>query len=409
MSDKKLFRWLRNFDPFRPDFSFPMAFMIFVTAGYFGQHHFSVLGWLTVFSGLLCYLIGSWIGKRIYESPCLSAFLQKKYWSIIFMASICLFLSVNAALLPIFPWWLNLIIASLCVIPLNFVEKADVSLISRVGIAGVLLSFFCYGLLIVTSGGFPLLDQELKSAFYISPLRPIFLTLYLVGFGCVVLSRKPERFRMRVYMAVLFLLGILLSFLISFLGHLLMIILFSLSLCWYCRIIGRRTLAAGALISPFFWSLMVSRANGCLKYLDIIVYYAGWYGKTFGRVCFIGPDGLVLLHSEMIKALGLSGNPCWISLASTWLGPAYLDFGIFGVALIMIYLGSLLEFGYQLTMESTDFRRKLITLEYCLLWSLAIWVIDFGPNWVIFASMLISTYLFLKAKEQQSRFLLRDS
>ncbi len=189
--------------------------------------------------------------------------------------------------------------------------------------------------------------------------------------------------------------------LITYVQDILLIVFTFLSLVWCLKIIKSKYVAVLGLLSTcalFIGPLrkILFKHYLTVKHLDLIIRSSKWFGKTWGACTFAFPDSRLFIHQIILDIYYGGGNADLIGLTTTWIGPIFLDFGIVGVVGIMLWLGILMGFFFSFlgSTQNSGNLHLLAVVLYSLSWSLSVVCIDLGPDWIIFACLVIFTYFF---------------
>jgi len=196
-------------------------------------------------------------------------------------------------------------------------------------------------------GGVPVFDEDLRTTAKLSLLREIALPLFLFGATSLSMSfRDLDNVWKHITPFCVFLLG---ASIFTLNGKRLDVLAIGIVFILYCvqTYSTRRVLLA--ISALLFFSLLLAfaapssilrlvRQHFNFRVLRHLIFYVEnpLTGATHGSISlglkrdFLGPN---LIYGEKEN---------WI-LTATWLGPAYMDFGLFGVLIMMFGLAALLH------------------------------------------------------------------
>lgn len=322
---------------------------------------------------------------------------------------VLIFLSVTLAILRLYH---SLLLGVLIGLAFSMILNYGLSIHSRripekIPIALILASIGVLVFYFVLLGGFPLLSERLRERANLSIVRAFSYMSFIYGFSIVASCEKNHKFPI-----LLASIGLLLFSLLGFRFEPMGILLTLTMAYWYRDLLSRRAMllslillaavvvVVGYMKVPSQWILnpietVLYRAGFTLNTLDKILEIAYPFGLTHGLASFSPPRSRVII--------GLIVYGYNQSITSTLIGAAFLDFGILGIALIMIYFGLMLGTGYNILKNHSDYWCSIV--GYLLAASHSLILIESGVDFTMwmftfFIWLLYSKFSSLLTEEQ---------
>jgi oligosaccharide repeat unit polymerase len=251
--------------------------------------------------------------------------------------------------------------------------------IYSIGFCLILIGIIFFFLSVASVGGLPLIKPSLRYGLKPILTMPVFLIIpgvgllgsfYLNKFKLVQLSRSRTRFRFFILVAFSSILLLSLGYRTPIIATLLMMIIIG----YYGKIIAVWEVIIGALASVgliigigYFRSLeefaitsntspfytLQSRADFTLHVLNLLNYISGNFGIKHGALTLSAIPGI----SEFGPRMTIGQLISWrteVTVTPTLIGPMLVDFGKFGVAVGMGFLGFILGIGYKILQKTKD-------------------------------------------------------
>ncbi|RLG40617.1 MAG: hypothetical protein DRO05_05910, partial [Thermoproteota archaeon] len=259
----------------------------------------------------------------------------------------------------------------------------------------VIVSLVTLSLFFIWLGGVPLFDTNLREKANLSIVRAFCYMTFVYGFCALVSSKKQER--------VLVFIATLGSFLFSLLGFRfepMGILLILIMAFWYRGLLNLQTtifvsillvvivVIVGYVKVPPEWILdpletLFYRAGFALNTLDKILEMAYPFGLTRGSASFSPPRS-----REIVGQVIYGYNQ---SITSTLIGAPALDFGLIGIALVMIYFGMMLGVGYSMLKK---YQCWCSMIGYLLAASHSLLLIESGVDFTMWIFTLFIWHLY---------------
>ncbi|GEM_PF-4494621 len=313
---------------------------------------------------------------------------------------VLIFLFVSFAILKLYH---SLFIGVLIGIVFSMILNYGLNIHSRevpkkIPIALVLVSISILIFYFIFLGGFPLLSERLRERANLSIVRAFSYMSFIYGFSIIVSCEKNNKFSIS-----LALIGLLLFSLLGFRFEPMGILLTLTMAYWYRDLLSRKAMllslillaavivVVGYMKVPSQWILnpietLFYRAGFTLNTLDRILEIAYPFGLTHGLASFSPP------RSRIVIGLMVYGYNQ--SITSTLIGAAFLDFGLFGIVLIMIYFGLMLGIGYKILKNNPSYWCSII--GYLLAASHSLILIESGVDFTMWLFTLFVWLLYGK-------------
>ncbi len=274
----------------------------------------------------------------------------------------------------------------------------------RYSILLVVLSLFLVIIGFLSLGGIPLINEDMRLAAKLSLLREITLPLFLIGATSLSLHfRDQNSIWKHIIPLCLFTLG---CFMFALNGKRLDVLVIAMVYILYIvrtypsrrlfpvfsSLIGMAIVFAYIVPSQI---LIFIRQHFNFQVLNHIIYYVETpiTGITHGVISFG-------LKREFIGAnLIYGGTENWV-LTATWLGPPYMDFGLFGVLLLVGGLAILLHQLQRFTnLPGSDNKFEIL---YIVVLGRILVLYEEGADLPIFIFLIAITYAFTMKTNQSN-------
>lgn len=251
-----------------------------------------------------------------------------------------------------FPLLISVVAAFLIVVLIHFTVSTSFSdkhsVIMTVSSLTIVLVNFIY------IGGVPLLNQTLLIPSKLSVIREVALPLFLLGATSISLRSRRTQIKSYIVQFLLFGIG---GFVFLLNGKRLDVL--TILLCYGILLLRRQNVKVSiAIIVVFLFSVLgvtifmpsytnLFRQEFNFQVLRHIMYYVEdpLFGTTHGAISFG-------LRQDFLGSTLIYGPDDKWTLTATWLGPAYLDFGLLGVFFTMSIVAVVLEHLYSVSKNS---------------------------------------------------------
>lgn len=292
----------------------------------------------------------------------------------------------------------------------EFISKIDFpaeKMIFAVVIGGLVLQVWN----IYSSGGIPLLSGHLKAT-AVTKIWLLSYLLFLPGIN-LLLAKYPNK---KYY--ILLALGILLFALTGY-RTTTVVILLSAFITLYYTLEFKRTYILIFIVSILFLVLVVGYVavqsiewqQWALNPLELFLYRAGYTLNVFDQLIPLQGSTQGSLFYYTLTGYFQSVDPRVIigeavlgyrhSSTSTIWGPALLDFGLWGLAVQMLFLGLILKLMHNIQV----YKKGVFTAFYAIILSHTLVWIETGPTdlvvWIFYAiSVLMILFILLQIKKR---------
>lgn len=281
----------------------------------------------------------------------------------------------------------------------NFI-KFEIADIYSIGFCLILVGVLFFFLSVASVGGVPLLQPSLRYGLKPILTMPVFLMIpgiglvgasYLSKFKSGILNRSQVRFRFLVLVIFSGFFLFALGYRTPIIASLLMMIIIG----YYGKVLGVWEVVIGTIAgllliigvgyfrsmeemtitsntSPFY--TLQSRADFTLNVLNLLNYISGNFGIKHGALTLSAIPG----SSDSGPRMMIGQLIAWrteVTITPTLIGPMLVDFGKFGVAVGMGFLGFILGIGYKILKKTKD---SFYTALYGLLLTYTILGVETG-------------------------------
>lgn len=250
--------------------------------------------------------------------------------------------------------------------------------IYSIGFCLVLVGVIFFFLTVASVGGIPLIKPSLRYSLKPILTMPVFLMIpgigliaasYLNNYNKLLITRSQTKFRFILLIAIS-------SFFLFALGYrtpIIAVLLTMIIIGYYGKVLAVWEVVIGALIgvgiiigigyfrsleefmitsntSPFY--SLQNRADFTLHVLNLLNYISGDFGVKHGALTLSSIPG-----SELGPRMTIGKLIAWrseVTVTPTLIGPMIVDFGRFGVAIGMGFLGFILGIGYKILQKTKD-------------------------------------------------------
>ena len=243
----------------------------------------------------------------------------------------------------------------------------------------VIIALILQTLNMVLLGGIPLFNSVLKSSATTNIWR-IAYPLFLVMINLLLAKYYNRKYLLLVIIgALIFGLNGYRTSVIGILGS-------SFITLYYFKKISRKfaiafiiIMAIGLLGVGYIASQSIANQHWTLNPVELIFYRAAFTLKVFEKIIPLGAT----THGHVLSMIFSSGSPrtfigeyvlhYTVCLTSTLFGPAYLDFGLVGLSVQMLFMGTFLQLVHKLK-EGIGVAIYSVILTHTLIW------IETGPT-----------------------------
>lgn len=243
----------------------------------------------------------------------------------------------------------------------------------------VLIALILQGLNLVLIGGIPLFNSVLKSNATTNIWR-IAYPLFLIMINILLAKYYDRKYLLLVA------LGALIFGLNGYRTSVLGILGSSFITLYYLDKISRKVgilfvavIAIGIMAIGYIASQSIATQNWTLNPLELIFYRAAFTLEVFEKIIPLGAS----TNGHILSMIFSSGSPrtfigeyvlhYTVCLTSTLFGPVYLDFGLIGLTVQMLFMGAFLELVYKLK-KDVGVGIYSIILTHTIIW------IETGPT-----------------------------
>ncbi|WP_407454267.1 oligosaccharide repeat unit polymerase family protein [Methanobrevibacter sp.] len=263
-------------------------------------------------------------------------------------------------------------------INISDIEEIDF-LSERLLVILVLIAIVLQGFNLVLIGGIPLFNSVLKSNATTNIWR-IAYPLFLIMINLLLAKYYDRKYLLLVA------LGALIFGLNGYRTSVLGILGSSFITLYYLDKISRKTgiifvavIAIGIMAIGYIASQSIASQNWTLNPLELIFYRAAFTLEVFEKIIPLGAS----TNGHILSMIFSSGSPrtfigeyvlhYTVCLTSTLFGPAHLDFGLIGLTIQMLFMGTFLELLYKLK-KDVGVGIYSIILTHTIIW------IETGPT-----------------------------
>lgn len=263
---------------------------------------------------------------------------------------------------------------------INIENTAEINFLSeKLLLILVLIALILQTLNLILLGGIPLFDSVLKSNATTNIWR-IAYPLFLITMNILL-----AKYYNRKYL-ILILLGAIIFGLNGYRTSVLGIMGSSFITLYYLDKISKKfgiifilVIAIGIMAVGYIASQSISSQHWTLNPLELIFYRAAFTLEVFEKIIPLGAS----THGHILSMIFSSGSPrtfigeyvlkYTVCLTSTLFGPVYLDFGLIGLVIQMLFMGLFLELVYKLK-KGIGVGIYSIILTHTIIW------IETGPT-----------------------------
>ena len=263
---------------------------------------------------------------------------------------------------------------------INISDAKEIDFLSeRILVILVLIAIVLQGFNLILIGGIPLFNSVLKSNATTNIWR-IAYPLFLIMINILLAKYYDRKYLLLVA------LGALIFGLNGYRTSVLGILGSSFITLYYLDKISRKlgiafvlVIAIGIMAIGYIASQSIATQHWTLNPLELIFYRAAFTLEVFEKIIPLGAS----THGHILSMIFSSGSPrtfigeyvlhYTVCLTSTLFGPVYLDFGLIGLTVQMLFMGIFLELLYKLK-KGIGVGIYSIILTHTLIW------IETGPT-----------------------------
>ena len=233
------------------------------------------------------------------------------------------------------------------------VEKLDF-LSEKLLVALVLIALVLQAINLVLIGGIPLFNSVLKSNATTNIWR-IAYPLFLIMINILLAKYYDRKYLLLVALgALIFGLNGYRTSVLGILGSSFITLYYLDKISRKAGIIFVAVIAFGIMAIGYIASQSIATQNWTLNPLELVFYRAAFTLEVFEKIIPLGAS----THGHILSMIFSSGSPrtfigeyvlhYTVCLTSTLFGPVYLDFGLVGLIIQMLFIGVFLELIYKL-------------------------------------------------------------
>lgn len=274
----------------------------------------------------------------------------------------------------------------------------DELLSEKVVLSIVLIGIALQCLNLVLLGGIPLFDSVLKSNATTMLWRVSYL-LFLPSINILLARNYKKRYLILVLIgAVIYGLNGYRTSVIGVLGSVFITMYYLKKISRTSGIIFICLILFGAVSIGYIASQSIANQHWMLNPIELVFYRAGFTLEVFERIIHLAGT----THGHILSMVFSSGSPRTfignyvltdnVCLTSTLFGPVYLDFGIIGLSIQMLFLGAFLKLIHKIAISKKGIAIGIysIILVHTLIW------IETGPTdimiWIFY---LLGVFLII--------------
>ena len=243
----------------------------------------------------------------------------------------------------------------------------------------VLIAIVLQGFNLVLIGGIPLFDSVLKSNATTNIWR-IAYPLFLIMINILLAKYYDRKYLLLVALgALIFGLNGYRTSVLGILGSSFITLYYLDKISRKVGIIFVAVIAIGIMAIGYIASQSIASQNWTLNPLELIFYRAAFTLEVFEKIIPLGAT----TNGHILSMIFSSGSPrtfigeyvlhYTVCLTSTIFGPVYLDFGLIGLTIQMLFMGTFLELLYKLK-KDVGVGIYSIILTHTIIW------IETGPT-----------------------------
>lgn len=243
----------------------------------------------------------------------------------------------------------------------------------------VLIALVLQGLNLVLIGGIPLFNSVLKSNATTNIWR-IAYPLFLIMINILLAKHYDRKYLILVVLgALIFGLNGYRTSVLGILGSSFITLYYLDKISKKMGIIFIAIMVAGIMAIGYIASQSIANQHWTLNPLELVFYRAAFTLEVFEKIIPLGAT----THGHILSMIFSSGSPrtfigeyvlhYTVCLTSTLFGPVYLDFGLAGLAVQMLFMGIFLELVYKLK-KGIGVGIYSIILTHTIIW------IETGPT-----------------------------
>ncbi|WP_405269408.1 oligosaccharide repeat unit polymerase family protein [Methanobrevibacter sp.] len=262
----------------------------------------------------------------------------------------------------------------------NISDVKEIGFLSeRILVVLVLMALMLQGLNLVLIGGIPLFNSVLKSNATTNIWR-IAYPLFLIMINILLAKYYDRKYLLLVALgALIFGLNGYRTSVLGILGSSFITLYYLDKISRKMGIIFVLVIAVGIMAVGYIASQSIANQNWTLNPLELIFYRAAFTLEVFEKIIPLGAS----THGHILSMIFSSGSPrtfigeyvlhYTVCLTSTLFGPVYLDFGLIGLTIQMLFMGLFLELIYKLK-KDIGVGIYSIILTHTIIW------IETGPT-----------------------------
>ena len=262
----------------------------------------------------------------------------------------------------------------------NISDVKEIGFLSeRILVILVLIALMLQGLNLVLIGGIPLFNSVLKSNATTNIWR-IAYPLFLIMINILLAKYYDRKYLLLVALgALIFGLNGYRTSVMGILGSSFITLYYLDKISQKVGIIFVLIIAVGIMAIGYIASQSIASQNWTLNPLELIFYRAAFTLEVFEKIIPLGAS----THGHILSMIFSSGSPrtfigeyvlhYTVCLTSTLFGPVYLDFGLVGLTVQMLFMGLFLELIYKLK-KDIGVGIYSIILTHTIIW------IETGPT-----------------------------
>ena len=263
---------------------------------------------------------------------------------------------------------------------INISDVKEIDFLSeKILVILVLIALILQGLNLVLMGGIPLFNSVLKSNATTNIWR-IAYPLFLIMMNILLAKHYDRKYLLLVGLgALIFGLNGYRTSVLGILGSSFITLYYLDKISKKVGIIFVAVIAIGIMAIGYIASQSIATQNWTLNPLELVFYRAAFTLEVFEKIIPLGAS----TNGHILSMIFSSGSPrtfigeyvlhYTVCLTSTLFGPVYLDFGLIGLTVQMLFMGIFIELVYKLK-KGIGVGIYSIILTHTIIW------IETGPT-----------------------------